>query len=96
MSNNQFGSGDGFSGYLSGLAEINVNNVWLNEISLAENYIKLSGSALKAERIPEYFNLFKQRQLFKGKGFDIFKIDRAQKQDWKVDFLIASEDVINE
>lgn len=90
VSNNQFGSGQGFSSYLSGLSEIKIKSVWLNEITLAEDYLKMAGSALKAEKIPEYFNQFKQSQLFGGKDFEVFQLDRVPDQDWKVDFLIAS------
>lgn len=96
VTNNQFGSGKGFSSHLSNLSEINVSDVWLNEISLAEDYLKLSGSSLKAEKIPEYFNLFRQRQLFDGQVFEIFQLDRVQDQDWKVDFLIASRAATDE
>jgi len=96
VDSNQFGSGEGFSGNLSGLSEINVNNVWLSEISLAADYMKLSGSALKAETVPEYFNLFRQHQLFSGRVFDIFELDRSHNQSWKVDFLIASREASNE
>ncbi len=90
VADNQFGSGRGFSRYLSGLTEIKIKDIWLNEISLAEGYIQLSGSALKAEQVPEYFNLFRQNKIFNGKVFEVFELDREQSQDWKVDFLIAS------
>lgn len=96
VENNQFGSGEGFSVNLSSLSEININNIWLNEISLSTDYIKLSGSALKAERVPEYFNLFRQQQLFNGRVFEVFELDRSQDQNWKVDFLIASREASNE
>ncbi len=96
VSTNEFGSGKGFSSQLNALAEIQVNNVWLNEISLAEDDIKLTGSALQAEKIPEYFNLFRQRQLFYGKVFEDFELNRKNQQDWKVDFLIASQATLNE
>ncbi len=88
--NNQFGSGMGFSENLSELSRFKVNNVWLNEISLSESDLKLSGSALKAEDIPEYFNEFQQRDLFSGRTFEVFQVNRDKNQDWKVDFLIAS------
>lgn len=96
VSNNQLGSGEGFYSHLHGLSEINIKNVWLNEISLAENYLKLSGSALKAAKIPEYFSLFQQRELFNGNQFEVFQLDRVQKEDWKVDFMIASRVAGNE
>ena len=96
LSSNQFGSGKGFSSYLSDLSEINVSNVWLEEISLSDNFVKLTGSALKAESVPEYFNLFKEKRLFNGRVFEVFEIQRKQDQDWKVDFLIASQAAANE
>ena len=90
VGSNQFGSGEGFSSNLTALSEISVSNVWLSEISLAGDYMKLSGSAIQAENIPEYFNQFRQRQLFNGQVFDVFELERLKEQDWKVDFLIAS------
>ena len=96
VSNNQFGSGEGFSTNLFGLASINVDNVWLDEISLADNFVKLSGSALKAEKVPEYFNAFRDERLFNGQAFDIFELQRDQSRDWKVDFVIASKAAFNE
>ncbi len=87
---NQFGSGQGFSSYLVALSELHVDNVWLDEISLAENYIKIRGSALSAELIPEYFGRFSEQPIFQGNRFNIFKVDRKQDTDWKVDFEIAT------
>ena len=96
VEDNQFGSGKGFSSNLDGLTEIKINDIWLNEISLAEGFMQLSGSALKAETIPEYFNLFRQKRLFNGKVFEVFELNRVQDQGWKVDFLIASRDSADE
>jgi hypothetical protein len=93
---NQFGAGEGFSKKLTALSEVSVTNVWLNEIFLSERQIKLSGSALKAESVPQYFNLFRQRKLFSGQTFEIFELDRKKDQDWKLDFLIASGAGANE
>lgn len=90
VTHNQFGSGQGFSDNLGELSEFKVRDVWLNEISLGEDYMKISGSALQAEKVPEYFNLMRSRKLFKGRVFDIFKLDRTESRDWKVDFVIAS------
>ncbi len=90
VESHQFGSGKGFSSNLDGLTEIKISDIWLNEISLAKDFMQLSGSALKAETIPEYFNLFRQKHLFNGNEFEIFELNRVQEQGWKVDFLIAS------
>ena len=96
VSTNQFGSGQGFSSYLVALSELHVNNVWLEGISLAENYIRIRGSALKAELVPEYFGQFNEQAVFHGKRFNIFTLDRNQDTDWKVDFEIATSETINE
>ena len=96
VSANQFGSGQGFSSYLVALSELHVENVWLDEISLAENYIKIRGSALSAELIPEYFGRFSEQSIFRGNRFDIFKVERKQDTDWKVDFEIATNGILDE
>jgi hypothetical protein len=93
---NQFGSGRGFSSYLVALSELHVDNVWLDEISLAENYIKIRGSALSAELIPEYFGQFSEQPVFRGNRFNIFTVDRKQETDWKVDFEIATRGTLDE
>jgi hypothetical protein len=96
VSSNQFGSGQGFSSYLVALSELHVDNVWLDEISLAEDYIKIRGSALSAELIPEYFGQFSEQPVFRGNRFDIFAVDRKQETDWKVDFEIATRGALDE
>ena len=96
VDNNQFGSGEGFSEDLAVLAELPSENLWLNQISLAANFIKLSGSALNAQSVPEYFNQFQSRDLFEGHVFDVFELGREAQRDWKVDFVIASREVSDE
>ena len=96
VSANQFGSGQGFSSYLVALSELHVNNVWLEGISLAENYIRIRGSALKAESVPEYFGQFNEQAVFHGNRFNVFTLDRNGDTDWKVDFEIATSEAINE
>jgi len=96
VSANQFGSGQGFSSYLAALSELHVDDVWLDEISLAENYVKIRGSALNAELVPEYFGRFGEQAIFKGNRFNVFNVTRKQDTDWKVDFEIATDETINE
>ena len=93
---NQFGSGQGFSPYLVALSSLDVSNVWLDEIVLGENYVRLRGSALSADLIPEYFNRFSEEASFQGHRFHIFQIDRNSASTWKVDFEIATEKKIDE
>lgn len=96
VENNQFGSGKGFSENLQALSGFHIADVWLNEISLSENDMTLSGSALRAENVPEYFTQFRKRDLFAGRMFDVFELDRKKERDWKVDFIIASRAVVDE
>lgn len=96
VANNQFGSGQGFSSNLQELSRFNIADVWLNEITLSENDLMLSGSALYPENVPEYFNRFRERDVFAGRVFDIFELDRKKERDWKVDFIIASRSVSDE
>lgn len=90
VTHNQFGSGKGFSHNLGELSEFKIDDVWLNEITLGEDFMKISGSALQAENVPEYFNLLRSRKVFSGQVFDVFEVDRSKSRDWKVDFVIAS------
>ncbi len=93
---NQFGSGQGFSDYLISLSNLHVNNVWLNEIKLSENYVRIHGSSLSAELIPAYFNRFSEESSFAGNRFDVFRLERNKATDWKVDFEIATREAPNE
>lgn len=93
---NQFGSGKGFSDYLVSLSNLHVENLWLDEITLAENYLRIHGSALNAELIPMYFDRFSEESIFKGNRFDIFQVERAESTDWKVDFEIATSETLDE
>ena len=69
---------------------LSVDRIWLSEISLGNEYVRLSGSALKAENVPQYFNRLQERELFEGRVFELFEVDRTRTADWKVDFVIAS------
>jgi len=93
---NRFGSGEGFSENLGSLAQLQQEDLWLNEISLSGDYIRLGGSALNAESVPQYFNLFRHHDLFAGRVFDVFELDRDQGESWKVDFVIASREISND
>ncbi|MCP3688864.1 MAG: hypothetical protein GY784_10660 [Gammaproteobacteria bacterium] len=93
---NQFGSGQGFSPYLESLSRLHIENVWLNEIKLAEHYVRIQGSALDAGLVPAYFDRFSEEAVFEGSRFDLFQLERQSSSDWKVDFEIATSVVSGE
>lgn len=93
---NRFGSGQGFSDFLVALSNLHVDDIWLNRISLGENFIQIRGSALNATQVPPYFDSFSGEPIFQGKRFDLFQLSRARESDWKVDFKIATSSDIDE
>jgi hypothetical protein len=92
VENNQFGSGEGFSDYLNSLSNLQIDDVWLDEILLSDSFLKIRGSALRADLIPTYFASFKEEDVFRGQRFQLFELDRKPDTDWKVDFTIATEE----
>lgn len=93
---NQFGSGQGFSAYLVALSNLKVENIWLNEIHLGDGFLRIRGSALEASEIPLYFSRFGNESVFQGDHFNLFKINREKQTEWKVDFEIATSEVLGE
>ncbi len=93
---NRFGSGEGFSNYLVALSNLHVDNIWLNQIRLTENFVQIKGSALNATEVPDYFDGFSNEQIFQGNRFDLFQLSRAKDSDWKVDFEIATSGEFDE
>jgi len=87
---NRFGSGQGFSDFLVALSNLRVDDIWLNRIRLAENFVQIRGSALNATEVPGYFDSFSAEPIFQGNRFDLFQLSRAKDSDWKVDFEIAT------
>lgn len=88
---NSFGSGEGFSPRLTVLTELQQKDLWLTQISLDGNNLRIAGSAINAESIPVYFSLFQDREQFRGLSFEFFELGRSKEDDWKVDFMIASK-----
>jgi hypothetical protein len=89
---NRFGSGEGFSRYLLALSRLQVDEVWLSQIRLAEDFMQIEGSSLSAEQVPGYFERFGDEEIFRGNRFDQFELNRDLKNDWKVDFKIATRE----
>ncbi|MGB5329917.1 MAG: PilN domain-containing protein [Gammaproteobacteria bacterium] len=93
---NRFGSGEGFSDYLVALSHLHVDDIWLNQIRFAEDFVQIKGSALNAAEVPGYFDRFSDEDIFQGNRFDLFQLSRASDSDWKVDFEIATSGDFNE
>ena len=96
VNENRFGSNQGFSRYLVSLSNLHMENVWLNEIKLSGNYVRIQGSSLSEELVPGYFDQFSKESVFAGNRFDVFRLQRDDKTSWKVDFEIASKEALND
>jgi|TARA_B110000971_G_scaffold110327_1_gene112997 hypothetical protein len=95
VENNQFGSGEGFSNYFQSLSNLQIDDLWLDNIFLSDSFVKIKGSALNASLIPSYFASFSEESVFRGQRFQLFELDRKADTDWKVDFTIATEEVFS-
>ena len=87
---NRFGSGEGFSAYLLALSRLHADDIWLSQIRLAQDNLRIRGSSLKAEEVPLYFDRFSDEPVFRGNRFELFELSRDARADWKVDFEIAT------
>lgn len=96
VNENSFGSNQGFSRYLVSLSKLHIENIWLNEIKLSGNYVRIQGSSLNEELVPGYFDQFSEESVFAGNRFEVFRLQRDDKTSWKVDFEIASKEELND
>lgn len=96
VTDNHFGSNQGFSRYLVSLSNLHMENIWLNEIKVSGNYMRIQGSSLNEELVPGYFDQFSEESVFAGNRFDVFRVQRDDNTSWKVDFEIASKEALND
>ncbi|MDX1404901.1 MAG: hypothetical protein R3192_10195 [Woeseiaceae bacterium] len=74
---------DGFSRYLSSLARMNTDGLWLSRIRLSAlgDSTRLEGQAIRAELIPLYLQQLALEDPFADQRFYEFLIDRPQKEE---------------
>ncbi|NOQ42247.1 MAG: hypothetical protein GQ563_07080 [Desulfuromusa sp.] len=77
---------------LEGLARYPQPGIWLRQISLLQvgQEVQLSGSAVKAEQLPEYLQLLGEKNIFGGQVFARLKLNRLKEQAGQVDFKLDS------
>lgn len=82
---------------LNGLARHPLKGVWLNQVRLAEGgtQVRLSGSALKAEIIPDYLGLISENNIFGGQVFSRLSLNRVEKKLNQIDFTLESPEADN-
>jgi hypothetical protein len=77
---------------LEGLAQYPLKGIWLSRIRLLDGgtEVQLSGSAVKADTIPDYLDLIGENHIFGGKVFARLKLNRLREQAGQVDFMLES------
>jgi hypothetical protein len=77
---------------LEGLAQYPLKGIWLSRIRLLDGgtEVQLSGSAVKADTIPDYLDLIGENHIFGGKVFARLKLNRLKEQAGQVDFMLES------
>ncbi|WP_321365652.1 PilN domain-containing protein [uncultured Desulfuromusa sp.] len=86
------GSNEKILDSLEGLARFPQQGLWLRRVSLLQSgqTVQLAGSALTAEKVPEYLHLLGEKNIFGGQVFSRLKLKRIQDQGSQVDFELDS------
>lgn len=77
---------------LEGLARYPQQGVWLRRISLLSGgaEVKISGSAIKPEQVPEYLRLLGEKNIFGGQIFSRLELKRLKERAGQIDFELDS------
>ncbi len=99
LSGQSFGNTVGFSGFFKGLAKQNITGLWLTNLNIRSGGkdIGITGSAYRAEMIPDFLNKLSAEKVFQGTTFQSFQVNR-QKNPIRVDFYVDTkfDDINNE
>lgn len=92
LADNQSDQSQGFSRYLSALAEQANADVWLTGIRINSetDSLSLQGSTFKPEQIPALLQRLQNTAAFKGRHFAKLRIQQAPQTAEQVDFSVSS------
>ncbi len=92
LSGQSFGNTVGFSGFFKGIAKQNISGLWLTNLNIRSGGkdIGITGSAYRAEMIPDFLNKLSNEKEFKGTAFQSFQVNR-QKNPIRVDFYVDTK-----
>lgn len=82
-----------FAAVLDALANSDVGNVWLTEVSIkttGQQY-ELKGISQHADAIPNYIDQLKQAEALQGTSFNVFSIERDKEKESLLHFTLSSE-----
>lgn len=98
LTDDQSDKAQGFSRYLSALADQADNKVWLSKIAIdsASNQLLLEGSSYQAELIPALLQRLQHTEAFQGRHFSKLQIQQNKDHPEQVDFSIGSGQVVQD
>lgn len=87
------GSTMGFARQIEALGEASLSGLWLTHIEIRKGgeAVSLQGKTTKAEFIPAYLKQLKQSEVFVGKGFQLFAVNKDKKQKNILNFRLQAE-----
>lgn len=87
------GSTRGFAKQLHALGEASLTGLWLTHIEVKKGgeAVSLQGKTTKAELIPAYLKQLKHSDVFVGKGFQLFAVNKDHKQKNILSFQLQAE-----
>ena len=89
-----WGSTEGFSPYLIGLARQRMRDVWLRRIVITDGgrHLSLTGSTLSPEQVPELLQRLAAEEVFAGREFRTFKLSLADPASAVIDFELSTDE----
>jgi Tfp pilus assembly protein PilN len=92
LADNQSDRSQGYSRYMTALAEQADGNAWVTNISIntETNFISLNGSAYKPETIPLLLEHLQNTQAFKGRRFAKLLIQQSSDNNELFNFSVSS------
>ncbi len=89
LSGRVLGNTRGFSSYLEGLARQHVEGLWLTGVAISEGgeQLGLTGSTLDAQLVPRYLQQLSAEQVYKGREFKTFQMQRGEAPP-RIDFTL--------
>jgi len=84
---------EGFSSLLLSLARQNIDDLWLKKIYVgaAGKDMRLEGTTLKANTVPEYLQKLRKEPSFIGRSFTLFELDKHPDNSAQLNFSLRSE-----
>lgn len=90
LSQDKFGSANGFVGIVGGLAKHRLNGLWLTRLRIAGGGtdITLTGLTTKAKLLPQYLQRLSSESAFSGITFKYFTMERNKDKKHLFDFSL--------